>query len=166
MPRGRSVRRSGLVRASSGRFRLATGEPGYIRPMTQRAYRGRRPRAPMDAASVVEVVDTLERADVDVWLDGGWGVDALLEHETREHDDLDLVCELRHAERVIELLAGLGYKRVAGELPKSFASVDSLGRQVDVHPVSFDAEGGGHYQMDDGRIWVYPAQGFGGQGLI
>jgi lincosamide nucleotidyltransferase A/C/D/E len=120
----------------------------------------------MDAASLVEVVDTLERAGVDVWLDGGWGVDALLEHETREHDDLDLVCELRHAERVIELLAGLGYELVAGEPPKSFASVDSLGRQVDVHPVSFDAEGGGRYQMDDGHVWVYPAQGFGGQGFV
>jgi lincosamide nucleotidyltransferase A/C/D/E len=134
--------------------------------MTQRAYRGRRPCAPMEAASVVEVVDTLERAGIDVWLDGGWGVDALLERELREHDDLDLICELRHTEAVIEFLARLGYELVAGGPPNSFVCVDLRGRQVDVHPVTFDAEGGGLYQMEDGRVWVYPAQGFGGRGRV
>jgi lincosamide nucleotidyltransferase A/C/D/E len=108
----------------------------------------------------------LESKEIEVWLDGGWGVDALLERQTREHDDLDLVCELRQAERVIELLAGLGYELVAGELPRSFVCVDLRGRQVDVHPVTFDAEGGGRYVMDDGRVWVYPAQGLGGQGSV
>ena len=42
----------------------------------------------------------------------------------------------------------------------SFVLVDVRGRQVDVHPVTFDAEGGGIYQMDDGTEWVYPGAGF------
>ena len=120
----------------------------------------------MDSTSLVEVVDSLEKAGIDVWIDGGWGVDALLERQLREHDDLDLVCELRHAERVIELLARLGYELAAGGPPKSFVCVDSRGRQVDVHPVTFHAEGGGRYQMEDGRVWVYPAQGLAGQGRV
>jgi lincosamide nucleotidyltransferase A/C/D/E len=120
----------------------------------------------MDAPSLIRVVDRLERNDIDVWLDGGWGVDALLGEETREHDDLDLVAELRHSERSVDLLRGLGYELVAGAPPKSFVLVDELGRQVDVHPVTFDAEGGGVYQMEGGREWIYPAQGFSGQGRV
>jgi lincosamide nucleotidyltransferase A/C/D/E len=120
----------------------------------------------MDAGSLLAIVDVLEGAGIDVWLDGGWGVDALLERETRDHDDLDLVCELRHAERVIELLEGPGYELVAGGPPKSFVSVDSFGRQVDVHPVTFDAERAGHYEMEEGRVWVYPAQGCSGRGRV
>jgi lincosamide nucleotidyltransferase A/C/D/E len=68
----------------------------------ERAYHGRHPSAPMDAAALLEVIDCLEGQGVDVWLDGGWGVDALLERETREHDDLDLVAELRDSDRIIE----------------------------------------------------------------
>lgn len=93
-------------------------------------------------------------------------MDALLARQTRLHDDLDLVAELRDSERIVELLRGLGYQPVAGGAPKSFVLVDPLGRQVDVHPVTFDSEGGGVYQMDDDRTWVYPAEGFGGRGSV
>jgi lincosamide nucleotidyltransferase A/C/D/E len=119
----------------------------------------------MDAAGVLEVLGVLEEHGIEAWLDGGWGVDALLERETREHDDLDLVAELRHSERIVELLGGLGYEHVAGAPPKAFVLVDRLGRQVDVHPVTLDAEGGGVYEMEEGA-WVYPAQGFSGRGKV
>jgi lincosamide nucleotidyltransferase A/C/D/E len=131
----------------------------------QKAYRGRHPSAPMDAAALLQVVDRLEEQGIDVWLDGGWGVDALLGRATREHDDLDLVAELRCSDRIVELLQGLGYDVVAGAPPKSFVLVDREGRQVDVHPVAFDAEGGGVYQDGSGE-WVYPAQGFSGRGSV
>lgn len=120
----------------------------------------------MDSQTLLAVVGLLEADGIDVWLDGGWGVDALLEHQTREHDDLDLVVELDHTSRIIELLDGLGYSQVAGAPPKSFVMVDTRGRQVDVHPVTFNAEGGGVYQMDDGSEWVYPSEGFKGRGSV
>lgn len=120
----------------------------------------------MDAASAIEVVASLEEHAIDVWLDGGWGVDALLGRETREHDDLDLVVELRHAQLVIDVVRDLGYELVAGAPPKSFVLVDARGRQVDVHPVTFDAEGSGAYETDDGDVWVYPAHGFSGRGAV
>src|SRR3954454_21759121 len=44
--------------------------------------------------------------------------------------------------------------------------VDAPGRQVDVHPVVFDSEGGGVYEMDDDNKWVYPSQGFTGRGTV
>jgi lincosamide nucleotidyltransferase A/C/D/E len=120
----------------------------------------------MDPESVLAVVDLLEADGIDVWLDGGWGVDALLERRTRGHDDLDLVVELAHSGRIIELLHGLGYSQVAGTPPKSFVMVDARGRQVDIHPVTFDAEGGGVYQMNVGNEWVYPSEGFKGMGSV
>jgi lincosamide nucleotidyltransferase A/C/D/E len=119
----------------------------------------------MDAASLVAVVAHLEEHAIDVWLDGGWGVDALLGRETREHDDLDVVVELEQSDRVVRLLSDLGYELAAGKAPKSFVLVDGRGRQVDVHPVSFDREGGGVYRMEEGE-WVYPAQGFSGRGTV
>lgn len=49
----------------------------------------------------------------------------------------------------------------------SFVLVDAFGRQIDVHPVSFDDErGGGVYVMDDGREWLCPAGGFDARGLV
>src|SRR5205823_5204451 len=96
-----------------------------------------------------------------------WGVDALLEQQTREHDDLDVVVELSEVQRLTEALVGAGYEQVAGEAPKSFVLVDPQGRQVDVHPVVFNRDrGGGVYQMDDGREWVYPVSGFDGRGEV
>ncbi len=62
----------------------------------------------MDSRTLVAVIGLVEADGIDVWLDGGWGVDALLGHQTREHDDLDLVVELDHTSRIIEQLAGLG----------------------------------------------------------
>lgn len=113
----------------------------------------------MDPQSLLDVVDLLKADGIDVWLDGGWGVDALLGRQAREHDDLDLVVELGHADRIIELLHGIGYSQVAGAPPKSFVMVDGPGHQVDIHPVTFDADGGGVYQMDDGNEWIYPSEG-------
>jgi lincosamide nucleotidyltransferase A/C/D/E len=120
----------------------------------------------MDAQTLLAIVDLLETDGIDVWLDGGWGVDALLGHETREHDDLDVVVELDDGRRAIALLEAFGYSLAAGGPPKSFVMVDTRGRQVDVHPVVFNAEGGGVYQMDHGKEWVYPAEGFTGRGSV
>jgi lincosamide nucleotidyltransferase A/C/D/E len=120
----------------------------------------------MDAASLIRIVDGLETAGLNVWLDGGWGVDALLGYQDREHDDLDLVAKVRDSDRIIELLQGLGYQLAAGAPPRSFVVVDRLGLQVDVHPVTFTDDGGGVFQMDDVRSWVYPAEGFSGRGSV
>jgi lincosamide nucleotidyltransferase A/C/D/E len=40
---------------------------------------------------VTEILDRLAARGIEVSVDGGWGVDALLGEQTRAHDDLDLV---------------------------------------------------------------------------
>jgi lincosamide nucleotidyltransferase A/C/D/E len=42
------------------------------------------------SADVVSVVTAMNDGDVDVCVEGGWGVDALVRRETRRHTDLDI----------------------------------------------------------------------------
>ena len=127
-----------------------------------RAGRGREPQMDMSAADVVTIVARLRLAGLPVWLDGGWGVDALARRQTRAHDDLDLVVRLEDVPAVERELAALGYERAGGGPPMSFESVDAEGRQVDVHPVAAD----GAYVNRDGTIWHYPLRGFAGKGAV
>jgi lincosamide nucleotidyltransferase A/C/D/E len=126
----------------------------------------RTPRLDMEASDVVELVDCLEGAGVDVWLDGGWGVDALLGEQTRAHDDLDLIAPLSDVETIQEALALRGYALAGGAAPMSFELTDAAGRQVDVHPVVFTDGGDGVYRMRTGEDWIYPAAGFEGVGHV
>ncbi len=150
---------------------MGTGVPrSAILPCVQGTdtwpYRDRQPRHEMEPAEAVRVVTALKSDGVDVWLDGGWGVDALLEEQVREHDDLDLLVELAATPTLVAALARLGYSHVAGRPASSVVFIDAVGRQVDVHLVVFDDEGGGVYRMEDGRDWTYPAEGFAGRGRV
>jgi lincosamide nucleotidyltransferase A/C/D/E len=120
----------------------------------------------MDAARALDLVSLLEARGIDVWLDGGWAIDALLGVQTRFHDDLDLVSRLEDTARIEETLAERGYAVAGGGVPHSFELVDDEGHQVDVHPASFRADGDAVYAMAEGGEWVFPAGGFGGAGRI
>ena len=45
----------------------------------------------MNKTTLVELLEDLSRAGVTIWLDGGSGVDALLDEQTRPHADVGLV---------------------------------------------------------------------------
>ena len=47
----------------------------------------------MNSADVLKLYDELSRIDVAIWVDGGWGVDALLGKQTRPHKDLDIAIQ-------------------------------------------------------------------------
>src|SRR4029450_3009412 len=117
--------------------------------------RDRRPQSNMEAADVLEILDSLDGFRVGGWVGGGWGVDALLGAQTRPHDDLDVLVQLRDVLRLEEALARFGYERGHGDAPLSFEMTDALGRQVDVHPIEFTPNGDAIYTMRAGRDWVY-----------
>jgi lincosamide nucleotidyltransferase A/C/D/E len=129
-------------------------------------YEERDPRVPMTAQDVVRLADVFDRGGVTVWLDGGWGVDALLGEQTREHDDLDLVVAIDEVPALVAALERERYEVAKGELPTCIVLLDERGRQVDVHPVAFDEQGGGVYAMEEGGTWTYPAEGFEGRGSV
>ena len=67
----------------------------------------------MTDKDVIKVVGRLERAGLNFWLDGGWGVDALLGEQTRDHSDLDMVVELNRIDEIIALMATLGFEKTS-----------------------------------------------------
>jgi lincosamide nucleotidyltransferase A/C/D/E len=120
----------------------------------------------MEARIVLDVVTALRRSGVPVWLDGGWGVDALVGEQTRDHDDLDCVIALSDAPMARDTLAVLGFTVTVNELPTRFVVRDRSDRRVDFHTVTFDDMGGATQQLQDGTFAPYPAQGFAGSGYV
>ena len=68
----------------------------------------------MTKADVVEVLDWLGEGEVPVWLDGGWGVDALIGEQTRDHEDLDLIVRDDHVSRMSDVLHEHGFRLSSG----------------------------------------------------
>lgn len=116
----------------------------------------------MDSATVLEAIAALADAGVAFWLDGGWGIDALLGAQHRPHSDLDLVVTLDSVPRVVTALYRLGYTALDDRLPTRAVLQATDGRQIDLHPVTFDEHGHG-WQANarpDGGDCEYPADGF------
>jgi lincosamide nucleotidyltransferase A/C/D/E len=124
------------------------------------------PTTEMTAEEVLEILDLFDVNGIYVWLDGGWNVDALLGEQTRHHKDLDMVVALGDVPRMLELLAADGFEVVLGAPPKNFVLEDAGGRQLDFHPVRWDAVGNGIYRMDNDEDWAFPAEGFSRSGVI
>jgi lincosamide nucleotidyltransferase A/C/D/E len=121
----------------------------------------------MNAASIVDLYRRLTDRGIALWLDGGWGVDALLGEQTRPHDDLDIVIGERHVLGVRELLESEGFRDVARDDTSAWNFVlghdDS--RLVDVHVVVFDDAGNGVYGPPR-HGGIYPASAFAGVGTV
>ena len=120
----------------------------------------------MPAAVVVALLELFEKSGIKVWLDGGWGVDALLGTQTRVHKDLDVIIGTAHVTRIVELLSTRGYLVQHGGSDSNFVLAHPLGLEVDVHAVTFDNQSNGRYRLANGEEWMYPAAGFTGRGVI
>lgn len=95
----------------------------------------------MSARDVLDVVDVLDQDGVDVWVDGGWGIEALLEAQHRDHDDVDLVVPVEHLDAAVTALAGVGFAVDIDDRPTRVSLGDRTGRRVDLHPVHTDGQG-------------------------
>jgi lincosamide nucleotidyltransferase A/C/D/E len=116
----------------------------------------------VDSATVLQTTAALADVRIAFWLDGGWGVDALLGAQHRPHSDLDLVVTLDSVPRVITALSRFGYTDLGDFLPTRAVLRALDGRKIDLHPVTFDEYGRG-WQANarpDGGDCEYPADGF------
>lgn len=97
----------------------------------------------MDARGAADLVQFLEDNGVEIYVDGGWAVDALLGEQTRPHDDLDVAIPHRYVPGVRALLAGRGFV----DQPRddtwecNFVLADEHGRRIDIHSYTLDAAG-------------------------
>jgi lincosamide nucleotidyltransferase A/C/D/E len=122
----------------------------------------------MTADEVIEVTGRLEEAGLRYWLDGGWGVDAVVGEETRPHDDLDIVVELSETDVIIEILGGIGFRPGLDERPTRLLLADRAGRRIDLHPIVIDEHGAGKQlgAGPNGGDAPYPAAGLTGRGTV
>jgi lincosamide nucleotidyltransferase A/C/D/E len=119
---------------------------------------------PVTEADVLEILTWADDLGVRAWLDGGWGVDALLRRQTRTHDDIDLVIEARHEDAFVARLGERGFERLPVWYTTQAHTVwrDAAGRTVDLHLIVLDQNGDGVYG-DEG---VYPAKALAGVGVV
>lgn len=99
--------------------------------------------AAMTAADAVELVHLMERNGIEVYVDGGWAVDALLETQTRPHEDLDVAVPHKYVPQLRKLLGEKGYEEVPRDDTRdcNFVLGDNRGHLVDVHSYTIDAGG-------------------------
>lgn len=109
----------------------------------------------MTAADVPQVVGLLDGAAVRFWLDGGWGVDALIGRQTRDHDDLDLALAAGDLAAFEAAVGREGFREAYRDGDFNPVYADPAGRRVDVHLVDTTCE-----TRDGKGVRVY-----GGQGL-
>jgi lincosamide nucleotidyltransferase A/C/D/E len=111
----------------------------------------------MTAERALALWHLLIDAGLDAWVDGGWGVDALVGAQTREHGDLDLGIVRPDLDAAIELLGTLGYVVTDDRYRQVTVQLTHAeGHRVDLHP-STPVYGGGTEQSDfDGATFHIP----------
>ena len=120
----------------------------------------------MPAEALIDLLHLFETAGIEVWLDGGWAVDALLGMQTRPHKDVDIILRVADLPRLRNILAERGFEIRQGGTESNFVLADHSGLEVDVHAIVFDRDGNGVYRMENGSDWIFPAEGFSGRGIV
>jgi len=116
----------------------------------------------MTARDVVAVLQLFDAHRIEVWIDGGWGVDALLGEQTRSHRDLDIALEHRDVPKLRAILEARGCRDVPRPDTRecNFVLGDDRGHEVDVHSYTFDADGHHVFGIE------YPKESLTGRGSI
>ena len=97
----------------------------------------------MNASDVVNLLDFFEQSGLDVHVDGGWAVDALLGRQTRSHDDLDIAIPHAQVRLLRHLMASRRFQErlQADSWECNFVLADASDRRLDVHSYTLDAAG-------------------------
>jgi lincosamide nucleotidyltransferase A/C/D/E len=130
------------------------------------------------AEDVIGIYRRLLDNGIQVWLTGGWGIDALLGGQTRPHKDLDVIMLLDDVVRMRELLGcdGYGLKELWSEnrwvvdahgveTATAFVLQDSEGRELDAHAMRLDDQGNGipAWEVEG---FVLKRQDLAGEGMV
>ena len=110
----------------------------------------------------------LEQNGLELYVDGGWAVDALLGRQTRVHQDLDIALPETQVPKLRDLLGEKGYRQIdrEGTWDCNFVLADPSGNELDVHSYTLDESGnnvhGVEYKREHltgkGAIHGYPVR--------
>lgn len=115
----------------------------------------------MQAEDVISLYNLFEQNGINVWIDGGWGIDALLGKQTRPHKDLDIAINHKDKPKLLKLFQERGYKNVPRDDTSDWNFVLGDGDwEVDVHTFIFDDKGNNVYGT------AYPKESLTGEGVI
>jgi len=116
----------------------------------------------MNLSDVTEIISGLNEAGVTVWVDGGWCVDALVERELREHNDLDIAINRQDEKALQDWLAKQGYTdRTSPDRSEwNYVVGDDNGCLIDIHVFEFDCEGNHIYGT------AYPRESLTGHAIL
>lgn len=111
---------------------------------------------------VIEFLKLCKENDIEVILDGGWGVDALLGKQTRMHEDLDIALQHKYVSRLRQLLEEKGYIDIPRDdtTEYNFVMGDNKGHEIDFHSYTFDSKGNNIFGVK------YPLESLAGLGAI
>lgn len=116
----------------------------------------------MDAQQVLTIWTLAEKHCLDICIDGGWAVDALLEEQTRAHHDLDIAIPAEHVAEMCRVLSARGFTEVPrpDSWEHNFVLERADGAAVDVHSYVLNPDG-----SNRGGV-PYIADHLTGRGLI
>jgi lincosamide nucleotidyltransferase A/C/D/E len=119
-------------------------------------------KSEMTAVDVIEIVKLLEKNGMTIIIDGGWGVDALLGEQTRNHEDLDVAVLHKDVPLIRSLLEARGYQDIPRDdtCECNFVLGDDQGHLFDLHSCTFDAVGNNVFGVE------YPKDSWEGTGTI
>jgi lincosamide nucleotidyltransferase A/C/D/E len=133
----------------------------------------------VSAEDVVEIYKKLSANGIQVWLTGGWGIDALLGEQSRPHKDLDVIMLLDDMIRMTELLSEDGYEldtfwsenkmtrdSIGNETDTAFVLIDAEGREFDVHAMTIDEQGNGIPAWDEDETFIFTKEDLSGKGQV
>lgn len=92
----------------------------------------------MTSLEVIELYTKLDNLGITIWIDGGWGIDALLGKQTRPHADLDIAIDRKDVIRLRNLLNEFKKKQKDDTSEWNFVLEDGQGHEIDVHVFEFD----------------------------
>lgn len=115
----------------------------------------------MTADDVLFVLALLKHAEADVWVGGGWGIDALIGDQTRDHRDLDLMHRQDQEVAVLTALSAAGFVESLNWRPIRFVVTAPNGPEIDLHPLDFNDDGSAvQASPDPQRPFTYPSSCF------
>ena len=130
------------------------------------------------AEDATDITQRLLDNNIHVWLTGGWGIDALLEEQTRQHKDMDIIMLVDDVVAMRDVLGreGYGLKELwsenawvvdseGREIPTAFVLHDGEGREVDAHAMVLDEQGNGIPAWTREGL-VLGRDDLGGEGMI
>jgi lincosamide nucleotidyltransferase A/C/D/E len=116
--------------------------------------------AGMSLAQMLAVLEAVRSVGCRFWVEGGWGIDALVGRQTRPHRDVDLDIDGAFEDDVMAALRELGYVVETDWRPNRMELVAPGRGWVDLHPLVIDDDGNARQAALGGGWHEFPRSFF------